>query len=69
MDKSKDLEEYFYNPDKYGFYGVNNIWGSGGTTGYFVPEYICHYPHIDKEGNSKVKEALVDIIKRRDKEN
>lgn len=68
MDKSKDLEEYFYNPEKYGFYGVNNIWGSGGITGYFVPEYICHYPHIDKEGNSKVKEALVDIIKRRDKE-
>ena len=66
MEKCKDLEEYYFNPEKYGFYGVKNIWGSGGITGYFVPEYMCMHPHIDKQGNSLVIPALESIIRKRD---
>ena len=68
MDKCKDLQTYYYKPDEYGFYGIENVWGSGGITGYFVPEYLCMHPHIDKNGNSNVITALESIIKKRDVE-
>jgi hypothetical protein len=54
------LKEVFYNPERNGFLGVDNIWDQGATSqcGFFVPEY-WNYITIDDNG---------DIIKAYDRD-
>ena len=69
LDKCEDLKLFFYNPVEYGFRPFKNIWSQGNTEkpcGYFIPEYICMYPHMDKDGNSDIEGAYDSLLKRRE---
>ncbi len=55
-----DFESMFYNPEPYELLPVENIWDEGaeGTKcGYFFPDNKNKVGFIDKNGNSKLKEA------------
>ena len=55
-----DFESMFYNPEPYELLPVENIWDEGteGTSsGYFFPDYKNKVGFIDKDGNSRQKEA------------
>jgi hypothetical protein len=62
-------EEMFYNPDGYGIYALPNVYDkntNGKTTcAYFFPAYLNRLGFYDKDGNSDVVGALIDIIKQR----
>lgn len=68
LDKCEDLKLFFYNPVDYGFRPFKNIWTPGAgdkPCGYFIPEYICMNPHMDKFGNSDIEAAYESIHKKR----
>lgn len=65
LDKCQSLKEIFYKPGVNGFLEFDNIWedetiGSN-KCGYFVPQYICMNPFMDKYGNSNIGAALQSI--------
>ena len=64
------FEDLFYNPEKNGFLRFNNIWDDGraGTScGFFHGHLLNLIPHVDKNGNSLIEEALEETTKLRDK--
>ena len=69
LEKCQSLKSIFLNPKTNGFMEFDNIWGDetigNNKCGYFVPEYICMKPFIDKDGNSQIDEALDRISKKR----
>jgi len=69
LEKCQSLKSIFLNPSTNGFMEYDNIWGDetigNNKCGYFVPEYICMKPFIDKDGNSQIDEALERILKKR----
>lgn len=69
LEKCQSLKSIFLNPRSNGFMEYDNIWGDetigNNKCGYFVPEYICMKPFIDKDGNSQIDEALERILKKR----
>lgn len=69
LEKCQSLKSIFLNPKDNGFMEYDNIWGDetigNNKCGYFVPEYLCMKPFIDKDGNSLVDEALERIISKR----
>jgi hypothetical protein len=69
LDDCQGLKEVFYNPDKYGFLAVDNVWdekGGGTTCGLFIPEYYSLKGYIDEWGNSKLDEAKEYCLRQRD---
>ena len=57
-----DLEEMFYNPEPYNILPYNNSWDEGGSgtfCSFFFPDKLNKVGFIDKDGNSKQKEAEV----------
>lgn len=69
LEKCQSLKSIFLNPATNGFMEFDNIWGDesigNNKCGYFVPEYMCMKPFIDKDGNSQIDEALERILKKR----
>lgn len=63
------MSEMMYHPDGYDIYGVPNVYdleGKGGKKfGYFFPGYLNYSGYYDKNGNSDVTKALLDIVKKR----
>jgi len=62
------LESLFYSSKAYQVYHVNNCWdknAENGVCAFFVPDYMDIADCYDKNGNSDVVKALVQIIERR----
>ncbi len=63
--KFEGLEELFYHGGGYKVKMVRNVWDKvrgEGTCGFFVPEYMNRKGCYDKNGNSNVIKALVEIF-------
>lgn len=62
-------EEFFYHPDGYNILGLENIYdmSPSGICGFFVSEYMNRSGCYDKNGNSDVIKALVEILLLRQK--
>lgn len=60
-------EEFFYHPDGYNILGIENVYdmNPAGTCGFFVSEYMNKSNCYDKDGNSDVIKALVEILEDR----
>jgi hypothetical protein len=60
-------EEFFYHPDGYNILGIENTYdmNSQGTCGFFIAEYMNKANCYDKDGNSDVIKALVEILEDR----
>jgi len=62
-------EEMFYNPEGYNILKLPNVYdkgtGSNSYCAFFAPEYMNRHRCYDKNGNSDVIKALLQIIKRR----
>jgi hypothetical protein len=66
------LKDMFYHPDGYNCVGFDNIWDNGATEkcGFFCPQYTNlanidkdgNRLYMDKDGNTKTKEALSYIL-------
>lgn len=66
------LKDMFYHPDGYNCIGFDNIWDNGATEkcGFFCPQYTNlanidkdgNRLYMDKDGNTKTKEALSYIL-------
>ena len=66
------LKDMFYHPDGYNCIGFDNIWDNGATEkcGFFCRQYTnlanidkdCNRLYMDKDGNTKTKEALSYIL-------
>lgn len=58
-----------YNPDSFGVYALENVYdrkGKGvGKFAYFFPSYISRDGCMDKDGNSDVVKALLEILMER----
>jgi hypothetical protein len=69
LDQCKPLKEMILNPKANGIRGVEtNLMDEDGTigiAGLFIPEQWSMPPHIDKYGNSLIKESLAAIQKER----
>jgi hypothetical protein len=69
LDQCQPLKEMILFPHKYGMQAVTTNLLDGdktiGETGLFIPEQWSMLPHIDKYGNSLVKEALEAIYEER----
>jgi len=62
------LESLFYSSKAYRVYSVNNVWDKNSESGecaFFVPDYLNRADCYDKNGNSNVTKALVEVLKRR----
>ena len=71
-DKESDfssIKTVLYNPDAYEVYALENVYdqkGKGTTKfAYFFPSYISRAGCMDKDGNSNVTEALMEILMER----
>lgn len=71
-DKDSDFEgakELFYNPLGYEIYGVRNVWDktSQGRSliSFFYPAYMNVKDYYDKDGNSDVTGALIQLLEAR----
>lgn len=63
-------EKFFYSPDGYGIKSLRNIYdkvNGVGRCGMFIPEYLNRTGCYDKDGNSDVTKALVEILINRQK--
>jgi hypothetical protein len=63
--KFDGLEELFYRGGGYKVKMLRNVWDKvkgQGTCGFFVPEYMNRKGCYDKDGNSNVVKALVEIL-------
>lgn len=63
--KFEGLEELFYKGGGYKVKMLRNVWDKikgQGTCGYFVPEYMNRKGCYDKDGNSDVIKALIQIL-------
>lgn len=58
-----------YNPDAYEVYALENVYDKSGKGAskfaYFFPSYISRAGCMDKDGNSDVVKALLEILKER----
>ena len=54
-----------YNPDSFGLLSLNNVWSFPGKGtdkfGFFFPAYISRSGCMDKDGNSDVVKAVLEI--------
>lgn len=58
-------EKFFYSPDGYGILSLRNIYdkvNGVGKCSMFIPEYLNRTGCYDKNGNSDVTKALVEIL-------
>lgn len=63
------LEKLFYYPDGYRVYSLRNVYDkvSGkGRCAFFFPEYLNRKNCYDKDGNSDILKALLEILEDRD---
>jgi hypothetical protein len=61
------LYELFYHPKVYQVYSVKNVWdkNSRGDCAFFVPDYWNRARTYDKDGNSDVLTAIVEVLRKR----
>ncbi len=71
-DKESDfssIKTVLYNPDAYEVYALENVWDKSGKGtskfAYFFPSYISRAGCMDKDGNSDVVAALLEILMER----
>lgn len=68
-DKESDftgIKTMLYNPDAYEVYALDNVWDKKGAGAqkfsFFFPSYISRAGCMDKDGNSDVVKALLEIL-------
>jgi len=65
----KGAEEMYYNPGGYNILGVPNVYDKNirgsSQCGYFFPAYMNRLGCYDKDGNSDIIKALVEILVKR----
>ena len=63
------IKTMLYNPNSYGIYALNNVYDERGKGtakfSYFFPSYISRAGCMDKDGNSDVVKALLQILMQR----
>ena len=61
------LYELFYHPKVYQVYSLRNVWdrNSRGDCAFFVPDYWNRARTYDKDGNSDVLNAIVEVLRKR----
>ena len=62
-------EEFFYHPDGYKILGLENVFdiNGSGECGLFIAEYMNRSDCYDKDGNSDVVKALIQLLTVRQK--
>jgi len=63
-------EAFFYYPDAYNIKAMKNVFdakGAGGECAFYSPEYLNRQGAYDKNGNSDITKALVEILYQRQK--
>jgi hypothetical protein len=68
VEKIKETETIFYNPENYDFLEFDNIYENHkGKIGWFVPAYYANNALKDKNGNTNLEAAEREYAKRRER--
>lgn len=65
--KIEASKKMFYNPAQYDIYSIEDVWENKGRIGLFIPGYYSLRHHKDENGNTRLLEALEEVLGEREK--
>lgn len=67
MDLAQGAREMFHHPWEYQILQHDDIWENTGKIGFFLPAYLADRKFKDKNGNTKLEQALTYYLGRQEK--